>query len=203
MKNTCFTTDPVYYGCYKDTATRGLPIGGTSTNLITCHNNALAGGYKYFGLQAGNASTGVGQCWMGNDLALAKSYGASTGCTQITGAKAGNTMGGAWTNALYSTANANPNYMGCYKDDVGVRALPNRLPNGTLQECANRSKANGDNYFGLQYGSATTGIGECWSGKDLALAQKYGATTGCTQIVGAKAGNTMGGANTNALYSFW
>jgi hypothetical protein len=94
-----------------------------------------------------------------------------------------------------------PMYLGCYKDDVGTRALPVRGANTNVAGCLNSAKSGNYKYFGLQFGSPTTGIGECWMGNDLARAQKYGMITGCTQITGALPGYTMGGGNMNALYS--
>ncbi len=119
MKNMCpiatvATTVPIpstlaaagvsYLGCYNDKEIRALPTVATDQNLMQCSNSAKASGSKYFGLQFGNAGSGVGQCFYGDaslTLAQTQQYGKNDlGCTAMP-LPQGSYMGNAWTNALY------------------------------------------------------------------------------------------------------
>jgi len=93
-----------YLGCYNDKDTRALPSTVDSQNLTQCANIAKQAGSPYFGLQYGDAGSGVGQCWFGSastTLAQAQQYGANpSGCANMANPP-GSAMGGAWVNALY------------------------------------------------------------------------------------------------------
>ena len=103
-----------------------------------------------------------------------------------------------------TTATVAPNisYLGCYNDKE-ARALPNTLDGQNLTQCANIAKQAGSPYFGLQYGNAGSGVGQCWFGNastTLAQAQQYGANpSGCANMANPP-GSAMGGAWVNALY---
>ena len=61
----------------------------TSDCVRACYEKAIQAGHSYFGVQFGR------ECWHGNDLVKAKSYGKSAGCP--------NQIGGRSENAIYST----------------------------------------------------------------------------------------------------
>ncbi len=93
-------------------------------------------------------------------------------------------------------------YVGCYGDTT-VRAMP-ILTMGpiSLAQCKDLATKQGLSIFGLQYGSAATGLGVCTGGNSLSDAQRYGLAGNCapissTDVVGAQ----MGGAWSNAVYT--
>jgi hypothetical protein len=97
-------TPPNYFGCYQDNEPRGLPgivdNYAIDSDMTTCSALAKDGDYKYFGLQATNWNgDGKSQCYLGNDLTQAMTYGKATTCQSYDGYMGG----GGWTNALYST----------------------------------------------------------------------------------------------------
>jgi hypothetical protein len=72
----------------------------------------------------------------------------------------------------YQTTVGQYNYMGCFNDSPN-RAIPNYRGNNNDKgyspaECMKLAQANYDSVFGLQYG------GECWTGRDINSAKKYG-----------------------------
>ncbi len=100
---------PRYVGCYTDTAMRALPTstGGYTFTLATCRDAAKSIGAKIFGLQDGNATTGIGQCFTGatSTLADAQKYGSATNCVAMPGQNdiiSNAHMGGVWSNAVYT-----------------------------------------------------------------------------------------------------
>lgn len=75
------------------------------------------------------------------------------------------------------TCDKSPQYLGCFNDCQGGRAIPNNrswnMQSGDkLKECEALAKQAGDNVFGLQY------YKECWSGKDPAY-DRMGAAQNC------------------------
>jgi hypothetical protein len=87
-----FTYIPVayeYVGCYKDTATRAMPVAlPRRIPLIDCKNEAAFRGYTVFGIQNGI------ECWSGpNAPNTYNKYGISTACK--------NGEGGPWANDVY------------------------------------------------------------------------------------------------------
>jgi len=85
--------------------------------------------------------------------------------------------------------------VGCYKDVMSDRALPELLENyriktkkypdvlkwkdlenSVIERCAVKTKRKGYSFFAIQY------YGECWSGPDSETTYaKYGLSSGCTQ----------------------
>lgn len=90
-------------GCYKDGPSRRLPYsGGRDITNEQCRNIAMARKHKYYGLQYG------GECYTGNDLSRATSYGKlpDSRCAM----KGKNAMtrwtqrqGGGWANDIHNT----------------------------------------------------------------------------------------------------
>lgn len=92
-----------YVGCYVDKEARAMPMISEASTLSQCKQLAVNKGLSVFGLQYGNAQTGVGQCFGGNSLSDAQRYGLATNCkplasTGVTGAQ----MGDFWSNAIYT-----------------------------------------------------------------------------------------------------
>lgn len=87
-----------FLGCYIDRRQRRLPkLIGANMTYDTCNSAAIEANQSYFGLQDVQPN-GTSQCFAGNDIALAKSRGVSGNCKVLNGV----TVGGAWSNAIYS-----------------------------------------------------------------------------------------------------
>jgi hypothetical protein len=78
-------------------------------------NSALSAGYSYFGIQATNWNgDGMSQCYAGNDVTQATSYGKATNCVIYDDMPGG----GGWSNAVYSTnSSTGSNYFLILQDD--------------------------------------------------------------------------------------
>lgn len=104
VSSTIMRSAVKFVGCYKDTSTRALPtLAGTGMSMAQCITAAKNAGVPYFGMQNGNAATGLGECWLGSDPTK---FGVATNCNPITNAATlqanpGAQMGGPWSNAVY------------------------------------------------------------------------------------------------------
>ena len=89
------TIDFKYLGNWRDGGNRRVPVyKGMTYSQAGC--NQLCKDYSYFSLQYGNGHSG--QCFCGNDLTRAKSYG-KCGGNSVTG--------GGWCNSLYEVNDDN------------------------------------------------------------------------------------------------
>lgn len=152
-------------GCYVTAAPDVALDLSYSSNITTdfCANLARAAGKSYFALNDG------GQCWGVNDLARAKSGGASTNCNKPC---TGNTItdgsdplytdatcGGWFADQLYAIT---PTYTskGCYAGGwLGVVAAPldtSYSATVTKSLCSDYARDNGYSVFVLNDG------GQCW-----------------------------------------
>lgn len=167
-----------YLGCYNDTGTRAIPTQMQNvSNPQECQELAISNNAALYGVQDG------GQCFIGNDINQAIQYGQAANCP---------TMGGAWTNQLYSTVpipKPTYNYVGCY-NDTGNRAIANQMNNVTsVYDCEQLAKQQGYTVYGLQDG------GQCFGSSDIDAAREYGLQTDQSQC------GTLGGAWTNQVYT--
>ncbi|PNW74330.1 hypothetical protein CHLRE_13g604250v5 [Chlamydomonas reinhardtii] len=91
---------PYHYGCFRDNATRLLPVvlASDQKNLTLewCAALARAAGLKLFGVQFSWF------CFGGNDLAFATSLGPSTECTMPCGGNSSQICGGPYSNNVYA-----------------------------------------------------------------------------------------------------
>ena len=121
-KNGPFTEGLERIGCYKDGGSRRLPIHhypGRYFTLEDCWEIAYKHGSEYFGVQYG------GQCFSGNDLERATSYGtrqSNTYCGWNSWNSADRTKdfyrtgGNSWTNDIHTVFSGSPTirYFGSY-----------------------------------------------------------------------------------------
>jgi hypothetical protein len=87
-----------FIGCYKDSYydTAMEITSGKYETFDKCYQLAKEGNYKYFSTQ--NTNNGVAWCGTSNDLSQATKHGIATNCS----IQNNNTMGGPWSNAIYS-----------------------------------------------------------------------------------------------------
>lgn len=92
----------LYLGCFADREPRALPtlLSDGAVTVEACIDSARQQRFRYAGLQAGF------QCWAGNSLAYERA--AESSCQTPCQGDAGEKCGGAWTNAIYATPDANP-----------------------------------------------------------------------------------------------
>lgn len=101
-----------YIGCYNDNAESpamtGANGGSATFSVDTCQQYAIQNGYKYYGLQGGNA--GSSKCFVSNSLQASQKYGESTPTSNFTdGKKYGNNL----VNSVYEVKTMGfPEYMG-------------------------------------------------------------------------------------------
>ncbi len=98
---------PKYVGCFADKEQRAIAGTFTNSSFADCKNAAIKAGAKFFGIQYGDANTGVGQCFIGSNssLADAQKYGPATNCVAMPGQNSvipGAYMGSTWSNAVYT-----------------------------------------------------------------------------------------------------
>eukprot|EP00775_Hariotina_reticulata_P011532 gene11532-11675_t len=96
-----FTTGIRYMGCYGDTNDRAFPawlINGIVT-VASCTKAAQDQGYRYFGLQNGEA------CFGGNDWASVTKYGPRSNCNVSCNGNISEICGGYYAVSVYRVAN--------------------------------------------------------------------------------------------------
>jgi hypothetical protein len=167
-----------YLGCYNDTGTRAIPTQLQNvSNPQECQELAISKNAALYGVQDG------GQCFIGNNINQAIQYGQAANCP---------TMGGPWTNQLYSTVpipKPTYNYVGCY-NDAPNRAIANEMNNVTsVYDCEQLAKQQGYTVYGLQYG------GQCFGSNDINAAREYGLQTNQSEC------SPLGGSWTNQVYT--
>jgi len=101
-----------YIGCYNDNTTSpamtAVSNGSATFSVDTCQQYAIQNGYKYYGLQGGNA--GTSKCFVSNSLQASQKYGESTPVSTFTD---GNKYGNNLVNAVYKVGEMGfPEYMG-------------------------------------------------------------------------------------------
>lgn len=184
-----------------------------------CEQAAISSGYRYFGLQNANTSTGKGYCAVSNSQPAVTQYGTSTVPNKMvklwssnTGNQTGNTALLSITGSLqvinsggqavYSSPakNANPaNYLGCYGDS-SKRAMT-LYNKGSQQysnsQCQQIAQQNGYQYYGLQNSTSGTNA-QCNLSNNFSQTVSYGKATNCTQV---SDGSWSGGGWSNAVYN--
>ena len=207
----------------KSSAFQGITISaGTSTNgtytYDMCKNEAIDGGYKYFGLQNVNTETSMGYCAVSNDyvsstkngesyvisgvVALwdSKTYGTDGTSASITDTgtlSVYNSTGATIFNTPVDSSLVSGGYIGCYKDKDS-RAMSNKQKNFTLDDCKKYAEDNSYLYYALQATSKSNDKGQCFTSNDLSKSQKYGVANNCFQ----NSSKQMVGSDwSNSIYS--
>ena len=210
-----------YLGCYQDGGTRALPnnmAGGWSADYTSCMNFASSGGYSYFGIQATNWNgDGMSQCYAGNDLSQATSYGKASNCTTYNDMPSG----GGWSNAVYSVnPSTGSNYFLILQDDGNMCIYRGTGPTD-IQGLIWATNTNGKQQESNPLFSATkgkTGINYMVSGDTLNVNEFIGSTDGSMYLMmmpggdlqlntstkasscSTVSGKNVGGPSSNAVY---
>ena len=173
---------PFYNGCYRDDASRALPIFMGSRSDMTpqlCQN--LCRGHHYAGVQYSS------ECYCGD--AVAYEIRPDSECNMPCSGDASQACGGGWRNSIYFV----PDYAGCYSDD-STRALPvfkGSRSDMTPQKC--QALCVGYNYAGVQYYS------ECYCGNTLGFQLRPDSE--CNTPCSGDSSQECGGGWRNSVYS--
>jgi hypothetical protein len=211
-----------YLGCYQDGGTRALPdsVGNYAFNydLTSCSQAASSGGYQYFGVQAYGWTGGGGQCFLGNDVSQATSYGKASNCQTLSD---GTPVGGGWSNAVYSVnPSTGSNYYLILQDDGNMCIYRGTGPTDN-QGLIWATNTNGKQQDPNPLYSATkgkTGVNYMVSGDTLNVNEFIGSTDGSMYLMmmpggdielntstkssscSTYSGKNVGGQNSNAVY---
>ena len=138
---------PFYNGCYRDDASRALPIfKGWRSDMTPQLCQRLCTGHNYAGVQW------YSECWCGD--AVRYDLRSESECNTPCSGDSSQMCGGSWHNSIYFI----PTYVGCYTDS-STRALPvfkGYTDDMTPQKC--EALCEGYGYAGVQW------HGECWCG---------------------------------------
>jgi hypothetical protein len=187
-----------YLGCYNDCVNglRYLPTfisdvyGPTgSSDYDTCSQAAKNGGWSYFGLQW-TQSNQNSQCFVGNDLTLARQAGKATNCTILNNIP----VGGGCSNAVYATdSTVGSFYFLILQDDGNMCVYRGTGPNdnpGLIWA----TETNGKQQTANPKMAASNGkYGQNWiaSGSTLAPGDFIGSTNGNLALVMQTDGNLV------------
>uniref|UniRef100_A0A1I8HTR8 WSC domain-containing protein n=1 Tax=Macrostomum lignano TaxID=282301 RepID=A0A1I8HTR8_9PLAT len=180
-------------GCYKDSTDRDLP-DLVETGLMTvdlCINKCSELGYKYAGLQGGNA------CYCGDSYGR-YGKGDSTVCTKACTGNNKQMCGGAGYNLIFDTSVAvNIQSLGCYVDQT-KRDLPFWALKGAkvnVNRCWKTCRLYGFLYFGVQNGD------ECRCGNKYGAYGKSSNTDDCNMKCSGNKAQTCGGSFAQNIYA--
>jgi len=193
---------------------------GGSYSYNQCKEAAVINGYRYFGLQNVNLSTGLGYCTVSNSKPEITQYGNSQIPSKLIALWSSNTSGQSGNTAIlsntgslqvinssgqavYSTPSrsANPsNYLGCYGDKP-LRAMSKAWKNTSQQynnsQCQKIAEENNYKYYGLQNSTSGTNA-VCFLSNNIEQTMQYGKASNCTRI---SDGSWSGGGWSNAVYN--
>lgn len=179
-------------GCYRDDASRALPVQlmATGATPASCVAAAKSRGLAYAGVQYGGA------CFAGSTLGFERRPDAE--CNMPCGTAQAENCGGSWRNRILATCLPVPppvvaTAAGCWVD-APQRQLPVQLmeSGATRERCVAAAAARGLRYAGLQYG------GQCHGGNSLAGTPA--AASDCSMPCTADAGQSCGGTWRNAVF---
>jgi hypothetical protein len=221
--DTTSATPTNFLGCYNDCSKgRGLPdpvATGTQAgyDYDKCSAAAAQNGYTYFGLQF-TQSSGTSECWLGNDIDLARSMGKASNCTIVNNGP----VGGGCSNAVYTTSSSINFYYLILQDDGNMCIYRGTGPNdnqGLIWASGTNGKQQKPN---PNYQASAGKYGQNWipSGSTLAAGDFVGSTDGSIYLImqtdgnlvlytsknvlncsKMSDGNTGGGSYANALYN--
>jgi hypothetical protein len=211
----------------KSTAIQNIQITQTSSSSESptytydmCKDDAINNGYKYFGLQNMNPSTGYGYCAVSNDEIRATKYGPSTITSSNIPLWSSNTQGNPGCSAILNNQGSlsvvnssgasifsssaisatNGEYIGCYGDNPD-RAMTlindgKGLQRYNYDSCQKIAQDGNYKYFALQ-NSITGQNAACSVSNDWSQTSKYGLANNCTKLSN---GIVSGGGWANAVY---
>jgi len=182
------TTQPGnYLGCYGDTADRAMQNTSNDQYLSFDECKNLGSGYKYFATQAARSS-GLGWCAASNDISMATKYGKASNCTK----NGDNWMGGAWSNAIYSTEE-DGNYFLILQDDGNMVIYRGTGPNDNQEVIWASDTKDKSQQANPLYAASKGKYGKNWiaSGSTLAAGDFVGSTDGSIALMMQSDGNLV------------
>jgi hypothetical protein len=220
------TTPANYIGCYNDTnEQRALPdvIDWLTDDYGTCQSQATSAGYDYYGIQwyhPVSDTVSQSQCFAGNDESLAKKFGIASNCQTLSN---GTVVGGALSNAVYSTSPGTATYYLLLQDDGnmtlsrGTGPTDNQGRIWALDAISLGKQQDPNPMFAAFNGKYKRNY--IVSGETLSMNEFIGSTNGTTYLVMQSDGNlvlktskkttacsansnnkTVGGQTSNAIY---
>ncbi|KAK3301691.1 WSC domain-containing protein [Chaetomium strumarium] len=201
-----------FYGCYTEVPARAL-TGATLVNYTTmtipdCEAYCTGLSFTLWGLEYS------GECYCGDTLAQGSFPAFSTDCTMACAGDATTTCGGPNRLSLYGASAeppavtpyphpevaGPPQYMGCWTEVAGVRALPGASgfseTDMTVGGCADYCLNSGFVWFGLEYGA------ECYCGNALDANSTAAAETECAMPCSGDATAVCGGSDRISVYQW-
>lgn len=178
-----------YIGCYGDAKDRRLSNKiGSGQTYSTCRDEAAKTNYLFFGIQ-NRQPDDTGECWGGNDLTHATGLGKAGNCTVN---DSGVSLGGGWSNAIYSTS-PNEAFFLILTDDGNMKVYRGSGPTDQ-QELLWESKTTGrQREPSTRYSAENGKTGENWMsvGVVLKVGEFIGSTTGNIYLMMQKDGNLV------------
>ena len=167
-----------------------------------CQQSAISSGYRYFGLQNMNTSTGLGYCAVSNSLPAVTQYGNATTVSKAialwdtkTNSSGINTIldgGGSlqvldsggqpvFTTPVSDSVKSDPNpYIGCFSyKGIGKTYQIGKNYQYTRDECIDNVTSQGGMYVGYGGGARGDNIKRCLAFDDLKSAQMKGTSKSC------------------------
>ena len=207
-----------YIGCYNDKSTRAMTntSNGKYYSFDTCKQYAIDGGYKYYATQNKDKNNN-GWCAASNDLSTSQKYGVANNCFADS---SGNNMGGAWSNAIYSSESTGVYYL-ILQDDGNMVIYKGSNPDDNQGKIWSSETTGKQQKPNPSYTAPKGKYGKNWisSGDTLAKGDFVGSTDGSIYLIMESDGNlilytsenaencqkmkdenTGGGENANALY---
>lgn len=209
-----------YLGCYRDSGNRRLPkYLGDGKTYETCQSAAQSGNWKYFGLQYMQPNK-TSECWVGNDLNMATSFGKASNCTKLSDSVS---AGGGWSNAVYNNTEASVSSFLILQDDDNMVIYRGTGPSdnqGAIWATGTNSKRKDKN---INFSAERSKFGRNWipNGTTLAPGDFIGSNDGSIYLLMQTDGNLvlftservdgcsvnssgkqMGGSWMNAVYEF-
>lgn len=170
-----------------------------------CMDEAVAGGYRSFGLQNGQPD-GTAECYVTNNLFKSSRHGIVPSCGPVVD-RNGQKLGGSLITAVYERSDVleplstDVRLMGCYADTPAAQTAMIRAPVDRpmiIEECQ-KYAVNGEyKYFVMQNGQPS-GVGDCYLVNHMETALQE-TSAECTESEQDPNGRAIGGPGVNAVY---
>jgi hypothetical protein len=160
-------------------------------NYDVAFQYAVQNGYQYFSIQAAN-NHGKGQGGFTNDLSHAMIYGVASNCKQVNGYY----VGGAWSNAVYSTDQTSHYYV-IVQDDGNLCVYRGSNPNDNQGLIWSANTQGKQLKVNPDYAATKGKFGQNWAPTNAILmaGDFIGSTSGQTALIMQSDGNLV-------LYTF-
>ncbi|KAF1987013.1 WSC-domain-containing protein [Aulographum hederae CBS 113979] len=204
----------LYKGCYSDSdASRTLKTGahfGDDVDVNSCINICSGQSYVFAGVEYS------GQCFCGSYMSDAATKKSESDCNMACTKNATQACGGGGRINIYYLDGATPapqpskpvtnpgvdsySYAGCYSDDVGSRALANRIdpPSGgdalTVAKCVDTCKTAGYSMAGVEYS------GECYCDNKI-KSEAFSDDSKCNMVCHGNSSEFCGGPGALNVYT--